>query len=164
MQLRQSLKGVKLAYALIFILAAGITFYWYKLYGSNAEKPPEVPLWAPLLAPAVLLLLTFIRHIRRRTTKLNVEGERIHYEAGLFAKTTRIIELAKVQDVRVDQTLSQRMVNVGDLSLETAGGSSRIVMASIDNPKAAAEHILERAKAQRGQAGPAVGPVAGPVM
>lgn len=151
MQIRQSLKGVKLAYVLILILAAGIAIYWLR-----AEKPPDVPIWVPLLAPAVLLLLTFIRHIRRRTTKLEVEGERIRYEAGLFAKTTRIVELAKVQDVRVDQTVSQRMVNVGDLSLETAGGSSRIVMASIDNPKEAAEHILERARAQRGQAGPVV--------
>ena len=150
MQVRQSLKGVKLAYALILILAVAIVVYWLK-----AENPPDIPLWAPLLAPAALLLLTFVRHIRRRTTKLELEGDRIRYEAGLFSKTTRIIELAKVQDVRVDQTLSQRMINVGDLSLETAGGSSRIVMPSIDGPKEASEHILERAKVQRGQAGPA---------
>jgi membrane protein YdbS with pleckstrin-like domain len=153
MQLRQSLKGVKLAYLLIFVLAAAT--YWLR-----AVYRPDIAVWAPLVAPGALLLLTFVRHIRRRTTKLSVEGERIHYEAGLFSKTTRIIELAKVQDVRVDQTLSQRMVNVGDLSLETAGGSSRIVMASIDRPKEAAEYILERAKAQRGQAGPVAGPVA----
>ncbi len=157
MQIRQSLKGVKLAYALILILAIGIAAYWFNWF--NTGTPPNVPIWVPLLAPAVLLLLTFIRHIRRRTTKLEIEGERIRYEAGLFAKTTRIVELAKVQDVRVDQTLSQRMINVGDLSLETAGGSSRIVMSSIDNPKEAAEHILERARAQRAQGGPVAGPV-----
>ena len=154
MQLRQSLKGVKLAYALIFVLAAAIAYWAY------SASPPEDSRWALMAAPGALLLMTLIRHIRRRTTQLSVEGERIRYEAGLFSKTTRIIELAKVQDVRVDQTLSQRMVNVGDLSLETAGGSSRIVMASIDRPKEAAEHILERAKAQRGQAGPVAGPVA----
>jgi membrane protein YdbS with pleckstrin-like domain len=154
MQLRQSLKGVKLAYALIFILAAGIAVYWYE-----ATNRPDVPEWVPMLVPGILLLMTFIRHIRRRTTKLAVVGERIRYEAGLFSKTTRIIELAKVQDVRVDQTFGQRMVNVGDLSLETAGESSRIVMASIDGPKEAAEHLLELARAQRGQSGPAPGPV-----
>jgi membrane protein YdbS with pleckstrin-like domain len=148
MQVRQSLKGVKLAYVLILVLAAGIV-YWVL-----SADPPESSRWALMAAPGVLLLMTVIRHIRRRTTLLTIEGERIHYEAGLFSKTTRIVELAKVQDVRVDQTLSQRMVNVGNLSLETAGGSSRIVMASIDRPKEAAEHILERAKAQRDQAGP----------
>jgi membrane protein YdbS with pleckstrin-like domain len=142
---------------LILVLAAAIV-YWVL-----SADPPENSRWALMAAPVALLLMTFIRHIRRRTTLLTVEGERIHYEAGLFSKTTRIIELSKVQDVRVDQTFSQRLVNVGDLSLETAGGSSRIVMASIDRPKEAAEHILERAKAQRGQAGPAAGSAAGPL-
>lgn len=146
MQLRQSLKGVKLAYALILLLT--VASYWVR-----AEYRPDVPAWAPLVAPGALLLLTFVRHVRRRTTSLAVETEHVRYEAGLFSKTTRIVELGKIQDVRVDQTLSQRMVNVGDLSLETAGGSSRIVMASIDGPKQAAEQILALAKAQRGQAG-----------
>jgi putative membrane protein len=148
MQLRQSLKGVKLAYVLVFILAAAITAYWL-----TATNPPDVPVWAPLLAPAALLLLTMIRHIQRRTTKLSVAGDRLHYEAGLFAKTTRLLELSKVQDVRVDQTLGQRMINVGDLSVETAGGSSRLEMTSIDRPKEAAEKILELSRSQRGQLG-----------
>jgi len=146
MQLRQSLKAVKLAYALVLILAVAIAAYWY-----TVANPPDVPVWVPLVAPGILLLMAFIRHIQRRTTKLAVETERIRYEAGLFAKTTRIMELVKVQDVRVDQTLGQRMINVGDLSLETAGESSRIVMASIDRPKEAAEHILELSRALRGK-------------
>jgi hypothetical protein len=45
------------------------------------------------------------------------------------------------------------MMNVGDLSLETAGESSRIVMASIDRPKEAAEHILELSRALRSKTG-----------
>jgi membrane protein YdbS with pleckstrin-like domain len=150
MQLRQSLKGVKLAYALIVILAAAM--YWLR-----EQYRPDVPWWAALVLPVALLLLTMIRHIRRRTTKLTVTGDRLHYEAGLFAKTTRMLELGKVQDVRFDQTLGQRMINVGDLSVETAGGSSRIEMDSIDRPREAAEKILELARSQRGQAGPAAG-------
>jgi hypothetical protein len=55
MQLRQSLKGVKLAYALVIILAVAIAGYWY-----TVANPPDVPVWVPLLAPGVLLLLTFI--------------------------------------------------------------------------------------------------------
>jgi membrane protein YdbS with pleckstrin-like domain len=146
MKVRQSLKGVKMAYALVFILAAAIAAYWL-----GASDPPEVPLWAPLMAPAALLLLTAIRHLQRRTTSLDVQGDRLRYEAGLFSKTSRIMELSKVQDVRYDQTLGQRMINTGDLSLETAGETSRIVMASIDRPKEVAEHILELSRALRGK-------------
>jgi membrane protein YdbS with pleckstrin-like domain len=140
MKVRQSLKGVKIAYALVAILAAVIAGYWL-----TSSDPPQVPVWIPLIAPAVLLLLTGIRHMQRRTTSLDVQGDRLRYEAGLFSKTSRIMELAKVQDVRFDQTFGQRMINTGDLSLETAGESSRIVMPSIDRPKEVAEHILQLA-------------------
>lgn len=146
MKVRQSLKGVKIAYALVAILAAAIAAYWL-----GASDPPEVPLWAPLLAPAALLLLTAIRHLQRRTTSLDVQGDRLRYEAGLFSKTSRIMELYKVQGVRYDQTLGQRMINTGDLSLETAGETSRIVMPSIDRPKEVAEHILELSRTLRGK-------------
>ena len=144
MQVRQSLKGVKIAYVLITLLAAAIAAYWL-----GASDPPEVPLWAPMLAPAALLLLTAIRHLRRRTTSLDVQGDRLRYESGLFSKTSRIMEVAKVQDVRFDQTLGQRMINTGDLSLETAGESSRIVMPSIDRPKQVAEKLLELSRQVR---------------
>jgi len=144
MQVRQSLKGVKIAYALVAILAAAIAVYWL-----GTSDPPAVPLWAPMLAPAVLLLMTAIRHLQRRTTSLDVQGDRIRYEAGLFSKTSRIMELSKVQDVRFDQTFGQRMIGTGDLSLETAGETSRIVMPSIDRPRAVAEHILELSRSQR---------------
>lgn len=144
MKVRQSLKGVKIAYALVAVLAAAIAAYWL-----GASNPPDVPLWAPMLAPAILLLLTAIRHMRRRTTSLDVQGERLRYEAGLFSKTSRIMELSKVQDVRFDQTFGQRIIGTGDLSVETAGETSRIVMASIDRPREVAEHILELSRAQR---------------
>jgi membrane protein YdbS with pleckstrin-like domain len=150
MLLRQSLKGVKAAYILTLALAATIGIYW----AMAATPPAGIPWWAPMLAPAALLLLTAIRHVRRRTTQLIIAGERVRYEAGLFSKTTRILELAKVQDVRVEQSPGQRIFNLGDLSLETAGESSRIVMASIDRPREAAEQILELSRAQR-SAGPA---------
>ncbi len=146
MQVRQSLKGVKIAYVLIALLAAAIAAYWL-----GASNPPDVPLWVPMLAPAALLLFTAIRHLRRRTTSLDVQGDRLRYESGLFSKTSRIMEMAKVQDVRFDQTLGQRMFNTGDLSLETAGESSRIVMRSIDRPREIAEKLLELSRAQRSQ-------------
>lgn len=146
MQVRQSLKGVKMAYALVVILAAVIAAYWL-----GAADPPDVPLWAPMLAPAALFLLTVIRHIRRRATCLDVQGDRLRYEAGLFSKTSRILELSKVQDVRVDQTFGQRIIGTGDLSVETAGGSSRIEMDSIDRPKEVAENILNLSRSQRAQ-------------
>ena len=137
MQIRASLKMVKLGYLLTLLLALGITAYLLAIHNQ------ENRMWGLLALPAVLAVFVGIRHMRRMLTKLVIEDGRLRYEAGLSSKTTRSVELAKVQDVRVDQTFGQRVLNIGDLSLETAGGASRIVMLSIDRPQEAADHILE---------------------
>ena len=141
MQLRPSIKLIKLVYILSLAAAVAIAGYLLSMGGRDDR------LWSLLLLPAVAILFSAIRHLRLRLTKLTVLDDRLRFEAGLFSKTTRTIELAKVQDVRVDQTLGQRMLNIGDLSLETAGGASRIVMKSIDRPQEAADHILQLSRA-----------------
>ena len=92
---------------------------------------------------AVLILLVPIRrHIRRQTIKVTLTGDKLRYESGLLSKTTRNIQLSKVQDVRVDQSLGQRMMGVGDLSIETSGESSRLEVDNIDQPQAVADEII----------------------
>ena len=141
MQLRPSIKLIKLVYILSLVAAVAIAVYLLSIHDRDDR------LWALLLLPAIAFVFAGIRHVRRRLTKLTILGDRLRYESGLFSKTTRTIELAKVQDVRVDQTFGQRMLNIGDLSLETAGETSRIVMQSIDRPQEAADHILELSRA-----------------
>jgi hypothetical protein len=49
------------------------------------------------------------------------------------------------------------MFGVGDVSIETAGESSRLTLSNVDNPQALAEEILDRAH-QNSPAGPAATP------
>ena len=111
MRIQPSLKTLYAGYAAIAILAAAIAIYW------TQAAITEVPMWVPLLAPAALLLWAAGKHVARRTVALVAEGERIRYEAGLFPRTSWVMELAKVQDVRMDQSFGQRLIDVGDLSL-----------------------------------------------
>jgi|SRR5579872_284924 len=143
MELRSSLKFVKLSYVFCLLLAVAMVVFIMTRPGT-----PQEAYWS-LLLPAALLFFTAVRHIRRRLSKITLTGDKLRYEAGLFSKSTRSVELVKVQDVRVDQSFWQRMFNIGDLSLETAGGSSRIEMDAIDRPQEAADHILELARTQR---------------
>jgi membrane protein YdbS with pleckstrin-like domain len=143
MQLRPSLKFVKLGYVFCLLLAVGLGVYILAV--------PDHPDWAKwgFLLPAVLALFAVIRNIQRRMVKITILGDRLRYEAGMFSSSTRTIELIKVQDIRVDRTIFQRMFGMGDLSIETAGSSSRIEIDSIDRPQEAADHILELSRAQR---------------
>jgi uncharacterized membrane protein YdbT with pleckstrin-like domain len=139
-QLRASIKLIQLTYFLGVLVAVAVVVYLLAIHNQDPR------LWGLLAVPALLILFALVRHVQRRLVKLTILDDRLRYEAGVLSKTTRTMELAKVQDVRVDQTLGQRILNVGDLSLETAGESSRIVIRSIDRPQEAAHHILDLAR------------------
>jgi uncharacterized membrane protein YdbT with pleckstrin-like domain len=61
----------------------------------------------------------------------------------MASKSTRIIQLPKVQDVRVVQSFMQRILGVGDISIETAGENSRLVVENLDQPQRLAEQITD---------------------
>ena len=143
MELRTSVKIIKFGYLICVLVAIGIAVYLSAIHNQDQR------MWALLAIPALGIITLAIRHTRRLLIKLTILDDRLRYEAGLLSKSTRTMELTKIQDVRVDQTLGQRMLDIGDLSLETAGESSRIVMRSIDNPHAAADRILELSRAHR---------------
>jgi uncharacterized membrane protein YdbT with pleckstrin-like domain len=56
-----------------------------------------------------------------------------------------------VQDVRVDQSATQRMFGIGNLSIETAGEASRLTIRNIDQPQSVADQVLA---ASHGVTGP----------
>jgi membrane protein YdbS with pleckstrin-like domain len=136
-------------YILCLAAEVAIAIYWIA-----AGMPIPDWGWASGLIPVVLAIFVVIRHIRRRMTRITVTADHVRFESGLFSKITRTVELMKVQDVSVHQTLGQRLFKIGDISMETAGVNSPIVMSSIDDPHTAAEHILKMAQAA-GNAGSA---------
>ena len=46
----------------------------------------------------------------------------------------------------------QRVFNVGDLSIETAGEASRLTLANVDDPHKLADEIMNRAQTGQGNA------------
>src|SRR5437763_15731195 len=104
--------------------------------------------WLPALV-ALILIVPSRRHIQRQSIKMTISGDKLRYEAGLLSKTTRNIQLSKVQDVRVDQSLGQRMLGVGDISIETSGESSRLEMDNVDAPQAIADEIVAGSQQHR---------------
>ena len=132
------LKAGALAAAIVFLaleIAYLVSWQQYIPYHWVMILPPLVLLW-----PAA-------RWARREATQAVVTADRLRYGTGIVSKTTRTIQLSKVQDVRVEQRLSQRIFNVGNLSIETAGGASRLTLLRVDDPHKLAEEILNRAQA-----------------
>ena len=137
--IRPSMKFIRAGYAVTLLVICAAVFVHYKYLADKYETP-----WLPVLS-LLLLIWPIKRHIQRQVVKMTIAGEKIRYETGLMSKSTRLIQLPKVQDVRVIQSVGQRMFGVGDISIETAGENSRLVVENLDNPQQLAETITDLA-------------------
>jgi len=111
------------------------------LYVNKFEDKPSPWVWL-LALPALLLFFPLRAQLRRHLTKATLAGDKLRYQSGVFSKTTRTIPVSKIQDVRADQTLGQRLLGVGDVTVETAGEAGALVIRNIDDPQGVVETIL----------------------
>jgi uncharacterized membrane protein YdbT with pleckstrin-like domain len=145
--IRPTLKLVRLGYVVILLVAVT------PLVLERALKLDR-SLWWLSAALLLLLLAPLRRHLQIAFTRMTIESDRLKYESGLMSRTSRALQLSRVQDVRVDRSLWQRLAGIGDLTLETAGESSRLTIRDIDHPQEVADRILEAARHLPGSAAP----------
>lgn len=142
------LKAGALLAAILFIALEVL----YLRYGQD-----KLPQWV-MIGPPLIMLWPLSRWIRRQSTKVTIVGDRLRYESGMAAKTTRTIQLTKIQDVRVEQRMLQRVFGVGNISIETAGEASRLTIVHVDNPQPLADELLDRAQRHNAVTGTGIAP------
>lgn len=133
-QIRPTVKFVRAGALLLFFVAVVAWGSWISV--------SEIPLWIPIAATA-LLVWPLIKWIPNRMNVTTITADRLHAESGVFSKATRTLMLARVQDVGVTQSMGQRIVGVGDIWIETAGISSRVVLSNVDAPQRVADALLD---------------------
>ena len=136
--IRPSLKMVAASYVITLVVLGGAA---YGLYGY-LEK--EFNPWH--LLGLLLFLIPMRKHLLTRMVSLALDSDHLTFESGILSRARRTVDLSKVQDVTVRQSLGERILGMGDLTVETAGQSSAIVMQGIDSPRSVADLILQRSK------------------
>jgi uncharacterized membrane protein YdbT with pleckstrin-like domain len=134
-------KWIRFPYTTVFIVFCIAVF----LYVNYLQAKPGWSAWL-LVVPALLFLFPIAGSIRRHFTRITITGDKLRYELGILSKTTRTIQISKIQDVTVKQSLGQRLIDVGLLSIETAGETSRLTINNIDDPRMVADEILDAAQ------------------
>jgi uncharacterized membrane protein YdbT with pleckstrin-like domain len=134
--IRPTVKLIKAGAILACVAVAALEVLFFTFRGS-------APVWLAIVPPLVLLWPA-ARWMARRFTKVSIIGDRLRYETGMLSRSTRTIQLSKIQDVRVDQRFTQRMYDVGDLAIETAGETSRLAIQNVDSPQELADEIMNR--------------------
>jgi uncharacterized membrane protein YdbT with pleckstrin-like domain len=134
-----SMKTVWAAYLLAFAIAIAGMWAIYQ-YGNQSTniRPPD---WA-YLVPLVALLIPLNMHLKRRTVTLTFHDGHLTLESGFLSRTRRTVDMAKIQDVTVQQTFGQRLMGTADLRLESAGESGAMGINNLDRPREIADSIL----------------------
>ena len=74
-----------------------------------------------------------------------ITDERIRITEGLLAKKRQNVELVRIQDMDYKQTVSERMLNLGDITIRSHDSSNPIiVLKNVTDPEAIYE-VLRRA-------------------
>ena len=129
-----SMKTVWAAYffAVVLVLVGIWAYFHYE---------PDWPAWVP--AVLLVFLIPPIRmHISRRSVSMRFHEDHLTFEAGLLSRTRRTVDVTKIQDVTVRQTVGQRILGVGDLVLESAGEAGSMAIRNVDGPREIADQIL----------------------
>ena len=71
-----------------------------------------------LVAIGITLLTGFIKRV---TTTYTITDRRLNIKRGIISREVQQTRLERVQNVNYNQTLFQRMVQVGDVDFDTAG-------------------------------------------
>lgn len=135
------MKAVYAVYVLA-IAVAGAVMYLIREYATGP------PTWLYLL-PLVLLIPPINMHIRRRLISLRFHDDHLTLETGLFSRTRRTVDTAKIQDVTVQQSFGQRVIGVGNLIFQDAGESGGMAIQNLDRPRHVADSIIASSKKTR---------------
>jgi uncharacterized membrane protein YdbT with pleckstrin-like domain len=105
---------------------------------------------------AVLLLLTsaLVPLLRWRTTHYVITSHRLLFREGILARTGRDIGLSRITDVSYRQSIWERIVQSGTITIESAGDSGATVLERIpdsDGVQQLINHMIEEDADRRGR-------------
>ncbi len=111
-----------------------------------ASQWTGAPLWFGFVLLGIVglvLLFAIARVISWRSTYLVLTNMRVVYRTGVLRRLGREIPLGRVQDVTYTQSIFERLVGAGSLTIESAGTSGQEPFRDIAKP-AAVQSLINR--------------------
>ena len=99
----------------------------------------------------VLALVLIAGFVRRFATKYTITDQRLHIKHGIIARHVQQTQLARVQNVNTDQSILERLLQVGTVDFDTAGtDDADFKFAGVEDPSEVVAAI-DRARREAGQ-------------
>lgn len=103
--------------------------------------------WVALVAGVLWLADTIYKFAQWQTTRFAVTSERVAYQSGLIRRRGVSIPLNRINNVNFDQTLIERMLNNGVVTIESAGETGDSVFQNIPDPEQVRSAIFQQIQA-----------------
>ena len=127
----------RLRYFLIYLIVIILLVLSFIIYKEASFKMPSI---------IISLILVIIAEIFTRATDLIIEEDHITNEVGILSKKTIRIHYFDISDVTIDQSFIQRILGIGDIHINSSGGSGQkeIVIKKIQDVKLVHDIITKR--------------------
>ncbi len=110
------------------ILVAAILGVIFKLFGSSSGT-------VFLVVLAVIVLTVLIGFVKRVSTTYTITDRRLNIKRGIISREVQETRLERVQNVNYQQSVYQRLVQIGDVDFDTAAGDDyNFVFAGVADP------------------------------
>ena len=111
---------------------------------------PSFLRWAVAVAAIVLVLwLSVPRIVSWATSHFVLTTDRVIHRSGWFAKQSMEIPLDNINDVKFHQSVFERMIGGGDLTLESAGTFGQTTFGDVRRPERVQKAIYEMTEAKK---------------
>lgn len=110
-----------------------------------------VPIWLAVILGLLIFVIPAFYHIKKKMVRYTLTETKLEIDEGFISRTTRSIPLRRIQDVTVAATATQRLLGIGDLTIDNASDDGgKIVLNDINSPKDYADNLLRQMRRLEG--------------
>ena len=126
-----------------YIVAALILIATAALMGLLSSRVSgQIAFLIIVVAGLIVFSNPIYKHILRKREVYTLTNHKLEMRYGIIAKTVRNIPLRNIQDVTVTASVWQRLLNLGDLEIDSASETGKIILDDIHHPEKYASMIL----------------------
>jgi uncharacterized membrane protein YdbT with pleckstrin-like domain len=126
------LKGLIAVLVVAFLVGVGTNI-------ANGDTDAGLVTIVAVVGVALVILAGFIKRI---TTHYTITNRRLRIQRGIISREIQETRLERVQNVNYNQSLVQRLLQVGDVDFDTAAGDDyNFIFAGVADPDEVVERV-----------------------
>ena len=119
------IKGILIVAAICLLVAVGTN-----IFGDGTETGLVTGI--AVVGVALVILVGFVKRV---ATSYTITNRRLHIKRGIVSRTIQETRLERVQNVNYQQSVLQRLLQVGNVDFDTAAGDDyNFVFAGVSDP------------------------------